>query len=142
MNLSPQNGYRTFIRNCDSVHSNGLKNTKENDKKIIFYFPLILSCGFLSSSCVKFIKKKVQIKPNIALTKQVLFKHNEGLLTFILLLLPLLQIAGSNPCVSAPNVPHVFASQPCSSCGEPQLGHCRETESLHLTPLKSLSESS
>lgn len=125
MNLSPQNGYQT----CDSVHSNGLKNTKENDKKIIFYFPLILSCGFLSSSCVKFIKKKVQIKPNIALTKQVLFKHNEGLLTFILLPLPLLQIAGSNPCVFAPNVPHVFASQPCSSCGEPQLGHCRETES-------------
>ena len=32
MNLSPQNGYQT----CDSVHSNGLKNTKENDKKIIF----------------------------------------------------------------------------------------------------------
>ena len=82
MNLSPQNGYQTFIRNCDSVHSNSLKNTKKNDKKIIFYFPLILSCGFLSSSCVKFIKKKVQIKPNIALTKQVLFEHNEGLLTF------------------------------------------------------------
>ena len=39
MNLSPQNGYQTFIRNCDSVHSNGLKNTKENDKKIIFLLP-------------------------------------------------------------------------------------------------------
>lgn len=103
-------------------------------RKLFFYFPLILSCGFLSSSCVKFIKKKVQIKPNIALTKQVLFKHNEGLLTFILLPLPLLQIAGSNPCVFAPNVPRVFALQPCSSYGEPQLGHCRETKFALNTP--------